>query len=770
MGQSGSANCTNVEDEVKKFSVEVERAIQQAPILSSLSKAEQKELASQLTRRKYKAGQNIIVQGEAGKEYFVIAKGKCEVKTKADGKVAELSGGDYFGEQALLDKDNTRNATVTCITDVLVLVTNREVFSKLINKKKDGKARFQKKKRQAVLTAWRDDEKDDIPENAFTDKDEKMRSWLVECVKDNLMFMDLDLEQKQTVINKMYLEKIPKGTEIITQGDVNASTFYVINKGSFDIYVDKNKVVTFKTGNCFGELALMYDAPRAATVTAAEDSQVWTVTRQAFRSALRNRDQTESSNRIGFLKTVKQFSTLRNQQFVLLSQACTSGRYNKGTVIFKEGDMGDRFYIVEKGEVEWKKANGEKGSITKGMYFGERALMKEDKRAATITCRSNVTCLELTKRDFTELLGDDDVMKEMKLQSTKEDEKSEAYRKSVAESKGKRSKGSAEEDTNTIDPNVCTLNELKTIGVLGKGAFGTVSLVVDKKNKKSYALKAIKKCQIVELGQQEHIVNEKDVMAFLNNPFLVNLRATYKDKLRVYFLLDVCLGGELFGILRKRRCFSEDTSRFYTACVVEAFAYMHSKDIIYRDLKPENLVMDGNGYLKVTDFGFAKKINGKTYTLCGTPDYLAPEIVTGQGHGKGVDWWTLGILIYEMLASFPPFYDEEALQTYRKIVKGKVKFPRFFSPAARDIIKAFLKNKPTKRLGILSNCNTDRIRTHEWFAGSGFSWNRFRAFKMKPPIKPNVKAIDDLSNFDPVRHEEDDAKPVRKEDDFDETF
>jgi len=297
-----------------------------------------------------------------------------------------------------------------------------------------------------------------------------------------------------------------------------------------------------------------------------------------------------------------------------------------------------------------------------------------------------------------------------------------------------------------------------------------VSLVVDPNTGKSYALKAIKKYQIVDLGQQEHIVNEKDVMLLMNHPFLVNLRNTYKDPLRVYFLLDVCLGGELFGILRKARCFNEDTSRFFAACVIEAFAYMHGKNIIYRDLKPENLVLDNKGYLKVTDFGFAKQITGKTYTLCGTPDYLAPEIVTGQGHGKGVDWWTLGILIYEMLASFPPFYDDEALQTYRKIVKGRVKFPRFFSPQARDIIKSFLKNKPTKRLGIVRGGNVNMIREHDWFGGASFDWNGLTKFTLKPPITPKVKGADDISNFDELPQDEDPGKRVAAKDDFDETF
>merc|ERR1712154_161959 len=134
---------------------------------------------------------------------------------------------------------------------------------------------------------------------------------------------------------------------------------------------------------------------------------------------------------------------------------------------------------------------------------------------------------------------------------------------------------------------------------------------------KTYALKAIKKFQVVELELQKHIVSEKLVMDELNNNFLVNLHKTYKDKLRVYFLLDVCLGGELFTILRTRRYFNERTARFYAASVIEGFDYMHSKDIIYRDLKPENLVLDNKGYLKITDFGFAKKLeNEKTYTFC----------------------------------------------------------------------------------------------------------------------------------------------------------
>merc|ERR1719382_1162681 len=253
----------------------------------------------------------------------------------------------------------------------------------------------------------------------------------------------------------------------------------------------------------------------------------------------------------------------------------------------------------------------------------------------------------------------------------------------------------------------------------------------------------------------------------MNNPFLVNLRGTYKDKYKVYFLLDVCLGGELFTILRRRRYFNEATSKFYAGCVVEAFDYMHSRKIIYRDLKPENLVLNDKGYLKVTDFGFAKEVTSKTFTLCGTPDYLAPEIVTGKGHGKAVDWWTLGILIYEMVCSFPPFYDEVPLNTYRKIIKGRPRFPHFCSIAVKRIVKGFLSVRAVKRLGMQKG-GVELIRQTMFF--EKFDWNELRALKMRAPIRNEVRNINDLSNFEKVRVKDDIARPVRKQDDFDDEF
>eukprot|EP00494_Astrolonche_serrata_P027951 UN28216 len=162
---------------------------------------------------------------------------------------------------------------------------------------------------------------------------------------------------------------------------------------------------------------------------------------------------------------------------------------------------------------------------------------------------------------------------------------------------------------------------------------------------------------------------------------------SYKDKHHVYFLLELCQGGDLFARLRREQYFENDTARFYAACVIEAFDHMHRKNIIYRDLKPENLVLANNGYLKITDFGFAKHVpNGRTYTFCGTPDYLAPEIITGSGHHKGVDWWTLGILIYEMLTALPPFTSDDPLETTRNILTKQVRFPNYFNKTHKTLL------------------------------------------------------------------------------------
>merc|ERR1712166_1608166 len=230
-----------------------------------------------------------------------------------------------------------------------------------------------------------------------------------------------------------------------------------------------------------------------------------------------------------------------------------------------------------------------------------------------------------------------------------------------------------------------------------------------------------------------------------NHPFIVVLYHAFQDERNLYMLLEYIIGGELFTHLRKAGKFNNDHTRFYAAQIVMALQYLHNDSIVYRDLKPENLLLDLTGYLKITDFGFAKKVEDRTWTLCGTPEYLAPEIIQSKGHGKSVDWWALGILIYEMLAGYPPFYDENPFGIYQKILQGKLEFPRHFETHARDLVKKLLSADRTKRIGNLKNGAED-IKKHKWF--KGFDWSALLNYSYTSPIVPDIRSDGDTHNFD----------------------
>eukprot|EP00296_Roombia_truncata_P000160 JP435823.1.p1 GENE.JP435823.1~~JP435823.1.p1 ORF type:complete len:353 (+),score=95.56 JP435823.1:59-1117(+) len=296
--------------------------------------------------------------------------------------------------------------------------------------------------------------------------------------------------------------------------------------------------------------------------------------------------------------------------------------------------------------------------------------------------------------------------------------------------------------------------ELKEI--LGTGSFGKVRLVRHKSSSFVFAMKQLSKSLILRTKQLEHIMAEKNILASLAFPFIVSYYGSMQDDRYLYLNLEYVIGGEFFTHLRSANRFPNDTARFYAASVVLAFEHLHDTNIIYRDLKPENLLLDHQGYLKVTDFGFAKIIDPtvKTWTLCGTPEYLAPEIILNKGHGKAVDWWALGVLIYEMLVGYPPFYSEDRMALYQNILSGKIEFPRHVSRQARDLISKLLTADLTRRLGTLRHGSKD-IRRHPWFRG--FDWNALMYRKLQAPIVPHTNGPEDTTYFDEYPDDEDDG-------------
>jgi len=289
-------------------------------------------------------------------------------------------------------------------------------------------------------------------------------------------------------------------------------------------------------------------------------------------------------------------------------------------------------------------------------------------------------------------------------------------------------------------------DSLNRVGVLGQGSFGYVTLEEDDTGR-LYALKAMSKEHIEREHLREAVINEKTCMELLNSDWVVKLICTFRDSWNVYFLLEPCLGGELFEVFQDNADFlgSEAHALFYAACTALALEHIHDRRIIYRDLKLENCLLTLNGYLKLTDMGIAKVCIGKTYTVCGTTDYFAPETLRQNGHNRAVDWWALGVMIYIMMTGRSPFEAPDAMKTYRKIMKGfsKVSFPADFPEQCVSMIKALCQRNPEERL-TMGSLGVQNFKDHPWYRG--FHWRELVSTKMHAPWVPATMEEDIRAN------------------------
>lgn len=297
-----------------------------------------------------------------------------------------------------------------------------------------------------------------------------------------------------------------------------------------------------------------------------------------------------------------------------------------------------------------------------------------------------------------------------------------------------------------------TIDDFNILRTLGTGSFGRVHLVRSVHNGRFYALKVLKKQTVVRLKQVEHTNDERRMLSVSVHAFIVRLWGTFQDSEHLFMIMDYVEGGELFSLLRRSQRFPNPVAKFYAAEVCLALDYLHSLDIIYRDLKPENLLLDRNGHIKVTDFGFAKYVPDVTYTLCGTPDYIAPEVISAKPYNKSVDWWSFGILIYEMLSGHTPFYDSSTMKTYENILNAPLKFPKYFTPDAQDLLSRLITRDLTERLGNLQN-GTEDIKNHAWF--SEVIWDKLLDRCIETPYEPPIQqGQGDTSQFDRYPEEE----------------
>ncbi|KAF0690515.1 Aste57867_18105 [Aphanomyces stellatus] len=304
---------------------------------------------------------------------------------------------------------------------------------------------------------------------------------------------------------------------------------------------------------------------------------------------------------------------------------------------------------------------------------------------------------------------------------------------------------------NAYGPNAVSLEDFSLIRVIGKGSFGKVTLVRKKDNSKVFAMKILSKAYIVKRNQVEHTRTERRVLAVVSHPFIVSLHYAFQTKDKLYFVLDYCPGGELFFHLTRLGKFTEDMARFYTAELVVALEHLHSLGVIYRDLKPENILLDEMGHVKLADFGLAKtevtEVSSGANSLVGTPEYLAPEVLARTGHGTAVDWWGLGMVLFEMLTGMPPWYTRNRQDLYARIRDAPLEIPHYLSPESASLIRSLLHRDPEKRLGGRKGQGAAQVKAHPFFRSvdwDGLLW-------AEPPFRPSdpqAKDDGDTSNFE----------------------
>ncbi|KAJ4922663.1 hypothetical protein JOQ06_029515 [Pogonophryne albipinna] len=412
--------------------------------------------------------------------------------------------------------------------------------------------------------------------------------------------------------------------------------------------------------------------------------------------------------------------------------------------VLEETHYSDCDYIIRQGvKMTQQSSPGDEQvmkTLSKGDWFGEQALKGEDVRTASVTAVGDVTCLVIDRESFKQLIGglEDVNNKQLDSDEVKANLQAEAdFFSSVS------------------------LSSFNTICTLGMGGFSRVELVQLKSDtSRSFALKVLKKRHIMDTSQQGHILSERRIMVETHSPFIIRLYRTFRDSKYLYMLLEACLGGELWTLLRDRGSFDDGVTRFYTGCVVEALAFLHCRGIIYRDLKPENIILDQRGYVKLVDFGFAKKVGlgKKTWTFCGTPEYVAPEIILNKGHDSSADCWSLGILVFELLSGSPPFSESDPMKTYNIILRGidMIEFPKKIAKSAANLIKRLCRDNPSERLGNQKNGVKD-IQKHKWF--EGFNWEGLRQGTIASPFTPAVAGPLDTSNFDYFPEDTEDPPP-----------
>ena len=287
---------------------------------------------------------------------------------------------------------------------------------------------------------------------------------------------------------------------------------------------------------------------------------------------------------------------------------------------------------------------------------------------------------------------------------------------------------------------------------------GKVKIAKSKRTNEYIVIKILIKSEIIKSKQEQHILNELDILEEISHPSIISCVGFTQDEKYLYLAFEFVPGGDLFNLLKIENNFLIDKAQFYAGQIVFAFEYLHSKNIVYRNLKPENILINKNGYIKIADFQFAKVVTDRTYTMCGTPGYLAPEIILNRGHGLSVDWWTLGVLLYEMICGVDPFADDDPMKVYENILERNIQFSSHFDDKSKSLIKHLLEPDLSRRYGNLKNGVND-IKNHLFF--KSLNWDKLLRQEIEAPFIPKLKGDNELKYYNVYPEYDDGAESLR---------
>jgi len=744
------ADVTISQEKIPKTAQELEvimRALQSCYLFAAASDEQREELAAYMHREECKEGETVVLQGEPGDKFYVIQSGVFEffvdriLVTRRSPKFAEA----YFGELALL-YNSPRQATAVC-------------------------ASLEEGTKKAVLWAIdRDTFRHVLARTTQQSREEKRAA--VQAIP--LLRDALSEEQLNRVIEAVQLFHFSAGQRIVRKGDKGDVCFF-IRHGT----VECSKIgeaglgkIELGPGTYFGERALVRDEPRAADVVAISDVVAMALDRKSFNELLGPlravMDDNMKERVVEALPILRELSAEARERVVSEFRVET---FNQSDVIVKQGDVADKFFVIRQGKVRVvDDCECEIAVLKESEWFGEMGLLNNAPRNATcIAATPSVECFVLQRSLFTAHVANSQVLR------------------LTADARAARNAQLKEVSTKHLARSI-ELHQLERLRILGKGTFGTVYLVQAKlgEERSLWALKMMNKYCIVRGGQRQNVCNEKALLSECAHPFVLALIKTFQDRDSLFMLLEFVQGGELFSIMQRKFRFPLYPTFFYAACLVDVFEHLHGRHIVYRDLKPENVLIDKRGYLKLADFGFAKRIMDKSFTLCGTPEYLAPEVVLGTGHNKAVDYWGLGILVYEMLVGISPFADDYendqhvlgnnivncdlSYDAFNKAIVETESKPDIFWTAApptsalsmRDVtrrlanagqlpvenlVRHLLTKNPIQRLGNLRDGVRD-IKRHIFFSAEIDDWDNLRRGLVTPPYVPKLMSDTDTSSFD----------------------